>query len=156
MWKPASAKVENSAFSNWLSTFKKDSSSEHLDSRLAELSQHSGDLEELIDEASNIIAEHNDDFEFPFESKAASDLPQLLLSTWHLNQHNDGMSAPLRYEVSKPHSILQNDFLQLAAGTSQVPTLQQSLKPISIKLTNSLTKNHHISPLQSGIAIGAP
>ena len=157
LWKPVSAKQNHAEFSNWLESFVKNQDARNLQLKLDRLSRHSGDLSEVLDLATGIIHEHNDDFELPFGSKSENDadLKEQLISGWQ-QQQQGGMRAAFFSDGAKTLSILKNDLLPAFGQTGKeirkpaLSTYSTEFKKLRISPFSTL------SPLESGIAIGAP
>jgi hypothetical protein len=158
LWKPVCAKENQNEFSNWLESFVKNQDARQLHEKLDRLSRHSGDMDEMLDEAAGIIHAHTDDFDLPFSNDAdkETDLKQQLINSWHQQQKQGGMSAAFFTEASKVHSIHTKDFSTL--NGTQVSAFQKSLQSAFEKRSDRwlYTTFNNLSPLESGIAIGAP
>lgn len=154
--KPVHAKNNHNDFANWLGSFLKDQSSEELSKRVKSLGKTEGELQEVIQEAAELISTNSDDFSLPFESDAEKNVELLLITNWQKAQQSNGMSAAFLIDRTKAHSNLSKDgmvfnFITKAFSDSnfcnnlsiglQIPTLYYS---------------HLTAPLKSGIAIGAP
>lgn len=153
-------KVHHSAFTAWLgSHLKNDDSEAHK--KLDKLSNNQSELEDVIRKASEVVASHADDFKLPVgENDEPSEelVFQLLLTQWNQFQNTEaGMSKAVIVETVKPHTILPND--GKFSNSDGVSIKRQTPKAESVRTKNSVfspNSSHLFSPLESGIAIGAP
>ncbi len=158
LWKPVSAKQSHAEFSNWLESFVKNQDDRNLHQKLDKLSRHTGELSEVLDLAAGIINDHNEDFDLPFsnEDSEKPDLKQQLISSWQQQQQQGGMSAALLTDGGKTHSILKNDLIHLKGNS---PKDFNGHASDFTEISDAERHQHPfltLSPLESGIAIGAP
>ena len=153
-------KAHHAAFTSWLgSHLKNDESEAHK--KLDKLSNNQSELEEVIRKASEVVTSHADDFKLPVgsEDKTSEELVfHLLLTQWNQFQNTEaGMSKAVFIETVKPQTILPNDgkFSNSSGITLRNQTPKSDLVQ-SKKIEFSPNSSYLFSPLESGIAIGAP
>jgi len=154
--KPVQAKNNHNDFANWLGSFLKDQSSEELSKRIKSLGKVEGELQEVIQEAAELISTNSDDFSLPFESDTENNVELLLITNWQHAQHSNGMSAALLTDRTKAHSNLSKDGIIFnVASKAFYDTNFYNTLSIGLQPTTPLY-SHLTAPLISGIAIGAP
>ena len=153
-------KAHHAAFTSWLgSHLKNDDSEAHK--KLDNLSTDQAELEDVIRKASEVVTSHADDFKLPVneEDETSEELVfQLLLTQWNQFQNTEaGMSKAVIIETVKPQTILPNDGkFSSADGISLKQPILKTESDLSKNSEFSPSSSFLFSPLESGIAIGAP
>jgi hypothetical protein len=153
-------KAHHAAFTSWLgSHLKNDESEAHK--KLDNLSNDQSELEEVIRKASEVVTSHADDFKLPVsEDEEASEelVYQLLLTQWNQFQNTEaGMSKAVIVETVKPQTILPNDGKSSNSDGISLKIPTPNTESIQAKTSDfSPNSSFLFSPLESGIAIGAP
>lgn len=157
MVQPAQANQSSQAFTNWLSTMTKPSNGMDLQQQFDDL-RTSGHLGNTIKEASQIVRQNNENFEFSFaESIASQHIYQLLLIEWSQFQTDNAMASVPTQHIAKllmPATVDKagtNTFVSTGIKTSKTYQSVYNKQMISCKM---VSKN--VVPMVGGIAIGAP
>ncbi len=155
--KPVHATQSNAEFANWLQTLAKKTHAAQLEQQLHALKKSDSDINSLIEQASEIISQNNDDFNLP-EGTASDNLQQILLVEWNQYQNGSAMSAVPTHERVKPTFSLQPHQIAGLDGLPLLPFKNGSLGPSAkVIAPDALPGDAYlIAPLISGIAIGAP
>ncbi len=153
-------KAHHSAFTAWLgSHLKNDDSEAHK--KLDNLSNDQSELEDVIRKASEVVASHADDFKLPVsdDEETSEELVfQLLLAQWNQFQNSEaGMSKAVIIDTVKTQTILPNDGkVSTSDGISLKKTTPKTESVHGKNSEFSPNSSYLFSPLESGIAIGAP
>ncbi|MDX1637688.1 MAG: hypothetical protein R3281_06950 [Balneolaceae bacterium] len=161
--RPVQAETATSSFTSWLETVVKqgDEDSEHLRKKLARLSDSGKSLDYLLQQASEIISEHNSEVTLPLEARGSDTekVYNLLIWEWNSYQTGNGMGkAPLTSASIKSNFLTSVDKLSHTLhGSFSASDLREKIfaKPEPSPVSTSLC-HFHIVPLSGGVAIGAP
>lgn len=157
---PLSARQKSHAFTQWLQSIAKEDQAEHIQQKLQRLQSHQGDLAPLIQKASELVHQNNDDFRLPAADveTTASDIYHLLLQKWSLFKTGEAMQ-PLA-----PSNQDNSDLLPKVRTSS--PSLNYFDIPAQRAISHAGNAPHHrtlsnpsrvdVIPLKGGTAIGAP
>lgn len=158
MAQPAQAKQSSQAFAEWFSLMAKTTDAPMLQKKLQDLKTSGAQLDEMLEQASRIVTDNNEEFNFPFSKKKAShDLYQLLLIEWNQFQTGNAMAGiPVAHQTMKPLLVHVDKIAHLEAAvagkidvTSGVQARLIPYRPLPVMVSA-------IMPMSSGIAIGAP
>lgn len=156
---PAQAGHTSNAFARWLSMMAKTSDASDLQKELQDLRGSSAQLADLLEQASRIVTQNTEEFNFPFVKEDGSqELYQLLLIEWNQFQTGNAMAGvPAQQMVVKPLLSLHMDkggsLGSAAIIQDRVPSVFERVcsKPV----LQPAAKNT-VEPMSDGIAIGAP
>jgi hypothetical protein len=154
---PALASGSSNEFANWLQSLAKKTSAPEVEQKLKSLKHQTGDLNRLIEQASQIVSSNNDDFNLP-RGTASDNIQHILLLEWNQFQSGNAMAAIPSAETLKPNLAPQHQ--KTLFSDTGLPFM--AAKKITLRLTLGnffsfgFIKSLHIIPLISGIAIGAP
>ena len=155
---PVQADQPSHAFARWLSMMAKPADASDLQKELQELRASGGQLEEVLQKASQIVTQNNEEFNFPFsKEKASGQLYQLLLIEWNQYQTGNAMAnVPVSHNV-KPLLPLHIDKMEGATlATQGQPLFSAYVSSRWFSQPTSQDISFSIEPMSSGIAIGAP
>ena len=155
---PAQAEHSTTAFADWLSAMTKSSNGGNLQQELENLRKSGDHLDKVIEQASQIVS--NNDEEFPFsyaKSMASQQLYQMLLIEWNQFQTDNAMSSlPVQQTVKSlvPVKVdkLPLSFSDLLAAKTGI----QSLGNLSQVVSNQYELAVTLIPMVGGIAMRAP
>lgn len=155
---PVEANQRSQAFARWLSMKVKSADASDLQKELQQLRSSDGQLDDLLQQASRIVTQNNEEFNFPFsKEKASGQLYQLLLIEWNQYQTGNAMAnVPVSQNV-KPLLPLHLD--KIEGGTLAVqgqPMLYAFVVSRWFSGAHSQSVSFSVIPMSSGIAIGAP
>lgn len=157
MVQSAKAEYSSHAFARWFSSMLSTSKTADLQQQLNDLQKSNDHLDKILEEASRIVRRNNDDFSFPFAKSAKKQqLYQLLLFEWNQYQTENAMaSIPAQQTVKSlvPVKVDKSGSCGTVTTSINVPQFLycvEALRSISEHSSNT------ISPMSSGIAIGAP
>ena len=155
---PVQADQTSHAFARWLSMMAKPADASDLQKELQELRASGGQLDEVLQKASQIVTQNNEEFSFPFsKEKASGQLYQLLLIEWNQYQTGNTMAnVPVSQNV-KPLLPLHID--KVEGGTLAVqgqPLFAAFVSGQWVNQPASQAISFSVEPMSSGIAIGAP
>ncbi|MDX1671766.1 MAG: hypothetical protein R3211_05455 [Balneolaceae bacterium] len=159
MAQPLKAGNSSRAFVHWLSSYLADTDSQLAREHIIHLNDSNADLPELIAEASKIINDHNGEFNFPFETEDPStdQLIHLLVLGW--NQFQDGNSMGKAVSVHPVKTIFAKTVERDALHTPAAVDIDNSGEDLFVCADNAGQQgiaDHILTPMVSGIAIGAP
>ncbi len=158
---PFSSQAQKTAFTRWLDHNVVASGNENeikLRNTIKELPDQSGDFWLLVQEASELVANHQDDFRIPFSNPAKDGnqpVSTVLIEQWNQFQNQKSGFKSVLAESLKTFSgwISQAGFsLFFSNSPDQHPNLIHSDKIVSAGKTVSIA----LIPLISGISINAP
>ncbi len=158
--KPVDSKTDHSAFTNWLeSHLKQDNST--LSDELEKLSSKQTELQEVIREASELVASNYDEFKLPISDdgeQSSEKAYQQIITAWeHYQTSGNEMGNAVFVQNIKSHTILPVDGSMFSKAIQKDQTHIDFDRPIQVEhLESSISKSHILSPLKSGTAIGAP
>lgn len=158
--KPVDSKTDHSAFTNWLeSHLKQDNNT--LSDELEKLSSKQAELEDVIKEASELVASNYDEFKLPIPKDgehSSEDAYQQLITAWeHYQTSGNEMGKAVFVQNIKSHTVLPVDGSILSKAIQKNHSHFDFDKPIDFEYSeSSIAKSHILSPLKSGTAIGAP
>ncbi len=158
--KPVENKTDHSAFTNWLeSHLKQDNST--LSDQLDKLSSKQTELEEVIKEASELVASNYDEFKLPISKDgehSSEEAYQQLITAWeHYQTSGNEMGNAVFVQNIKSHTVLPVDGNPLTKAIQKDQTHDDFDRPIEVEYSeSSIAKSHILSPHKSGTAIGAP
>lgn len=157
---PFGAERHSDAFTRWLESVVKEEHKSDVRQQLKDLRSHSGELAPLIQKASKIVHQNNEDFQLPLtqQTNSRTDVYHLLVKEW--NQHttdasmqpltlplHDGKNLTLYPRITPAFSVLE----KLQSWNSTL--LSQSFTLVRV-LSNPFRID--VIPLIGGTAIGAP
>lgn len=155
---PAQAGQRSHEFARWLGMMAEASNAPGLKKELQDLKASGGQLAEMLEQASQIVTQNNDEFDFPFATEEASpDLYRLLLIEWNQFQTGNAMDGLPVQQTVKPLLMLQVNKTGSLASTAAGPYFRALhvdknwIAPVSRLATRILTE-----PMSGGVAIGAP
>jgi len=91
---PAQAEHSTTAFADWLSAMAKSSNGTDLEQELEDLRKSGDHLDKVVEQASQIVSNNNDEFTFSYaKSMASQQLYQMLLVEWNQFQTGNAMSC---------------------------------------------------------------
>ncbi len=94
MVQSAQAGQTSDGFARWLGMMAEASDAPGLKKELQDLKTSGGQLSEMLEQASQIVTQNNDEFDFPFAAEQASrELYRLLLIEWNQFQTGNGRSS---------------------------------------------------------------
>lgn len=155
---PVQAKHSTGAFADWLTTMAKASDKADLQQELEQLRQSNDHFDKVIQQASQIVSNNNDEFSFSLsEAMASQQLYQILLIEWSQFQTGNAMSSvPVQQTVKSlipvkadKDPLVTSASLALERIAKKTSDLQSFLPQKSFFLCSPI-------PMASGIAIGAP
>ncbi|RNC84724.1 MAG: hypothetical protein ED557_07025 [Balneola sp.] len=158
--KPADSETDHSAFANWLgSHLKQDNGS--LADEIEKLSSKKAELEDVIKEASELVASNYDEFKLPISKDGESsseDAYHLIITAWeHYQTSGNEMGKAVFVQNIKPHSVLPTDGNFFSKAVQKNLTHVDFDRPVDFEYSElSISKSHILTPLKSGTAIGAP
>lgn len=146
---------------NWLLSFAWEHSSDAANDKIAALRSHQGPVREVMLEASQIIFSHPDLFRSPSGESSASnsDVYQVLLLQWNLQQDASGMSKGV--QIERTRAALYQHTASDSGSRSAVSSLSESVSVGFAAIQRTLPTistlvNVLIKPFLGGIAINAP
>lgn len=155
---PAQAGQTSDEFARWLGMMAEASDAPGLKKELQDLKASGGQLSEMLEQASQIVTQNNDEFDFPFATEQASrELYRLLLIEWNHFQTGNAMDGLPVQQTVKPLLLLQVDKTGSLASATPRPYFgalkvdKDRIVPIPRIATRVL-----IEPMSGGVAIGAP
>lgn len=157
---PAEANKSSRDFANWLQSVVKNTHSSELEHKLAPLKNSANSLYQLIEQASQIVSENNEDFNLPLDAGSPSkNIHQILLIEWNQFQTGNSMAAVPPAPSVKSFISFQSpksftSGVQAFNGPREVDVFfMPGAKPdLSFYTAHQFT----IAPMSGGIAIGAP
>lgn len=158
---PLFGDAQKTAFTQWLDQNVIATGGEtelKLRSAIRELPKNTADFQSLVQEASQLIATHKEDFRIaPFASEEEhKNVSSWLIGQWSVFKlQQNGVNAILP-EVVKPIQkwISESDFNLSSTAPANTATLQRS--EYFIEIITPVFLNRALSPLVSGISINAP
>lgn len=158
---PSDEYARHEAFASWLESQLKTSQEVDapLRSQIQALSFEDGELDRVIQKASELVQNHSDDFELPLNKQPENpeEIFHLLVQSWNSYQHaSDGMGNAVLIKPAKTHSVLPNDSFSAASKLHKQHSEEQQLLSYHRPLSIPEDVSHTLSPLSGGIAIGAP
>jgi len=153
--KPADAAQSNKAFADWLQTLAQKKHAGKLEKKLDSLKKSNITTYQLIEQASKMISKNNDAFQLP--PAATSDaIHQILLIKWKQFQTGDAMAAVPPVYIMK--QLISSKYLNnISYGIGAASPIVK--KPVAIQklaIFSPAFDLNCVTPLVSGIAIGAP
>lgn len=158
--KPAIKKVRYEAFSSWLGSHLISHDKSQILAQVNALSSFDGEMESVIRKASELVTNHTQDFEFPITNKnteSTDDVFRLLLTEWNYFQlSSSGMGKAVHAENMKPQTVISSDKHIFIKGTTSAWYKGEILAEARLSDVVSPDAYLTLSPLKSGISIGAP
>lgn len=156
---PAKATTSSKNFANWLQSVAKKTHASELDHKLSSLKNSHINLYQLIEEASLIVSQNNDDFNLPLDDSSASDkVHHILLVEWNQFQTGNSMTAIPPVPAIKTFVSFQSP--KVFTGTIDAFFRSDGLVThCNSGVINDLSffSTPYIrTPMVGGIAIGAP
>lgn len=158
---PSDEYARHEAFASWLESQLKTSQEVDapLRSQIQALSFEDGELDRVIQKASELVKNHSDDFELPLNKQPENpeEIFHLLVQSWNSYQHaSEGMGNAVLIKPAKTLSLLPNDSFSAATRLHKQRAEQE--QPLAFHRTASIPNDvtHTLSPLSGGTAIGAP
>ncbi len=153
---PAEKSDHNHAFTSWLDGHLKADNENDIRVLLKNLEAEDENLESLIREASEVVANHAEDFELPFSSSDKDEVYNLLITEWKSYQNSaSGMGKAVIVENNKVSAIQKDGKTQNNKAIS-VSSGCDSSKLQKIQSWDTIVPSFDFAPLQSGISINAP
>ena len=155
---PAQANQSSYAFAQWLSMITHSAGATDLNKQLQQLKNTEGPLEDILKEASIILAKKGKAFDFPFAKEHASwSLYSVLLVEWNQYQSGKAMAnIPVQQNLNPLVPFHINKVEGMASGMSG-GRHSVLLEYVTLQNTPETTGSpSSILPMSSGIAIGAP
>lgn len=155
---PAQASKSSNEFASWLQSLAKKTPTPGLEKKLRLLKHETGDINRLIEQASQIVSSNNEDFNLP-KGAASDHIQHILLVEWNQFQSGNAMAAIPSAETIKPNLAPQHHKTIFSGLESSLIGAKEGLQDIGLSEHFFLIfppLSHFITPLVSGIAIGAP
>ncbi|MCW9707115.1 hypothetical protein [Fodinibius salsisoli] len=156
---PAQARQNTDAFARWLDMMAKSSDTAALQEELKDLQASGEALSVMIQEASRIVSQNNENFDFPFaKEEAPNQLYQLLLIEWNQFQTGDAMAAvPATQKSIKQLLPWHTDKLSPPGFLGmRYELFQVADNRIVVEVIPGFQESISLQPMSSGVAIGAP
>lgn len=155
---PTQAKHSNNAFADWLSTMTTSANTADLQQELDNLRKSDEHLDKIIEKASHIVSQNNEDFVFSMvESMASAQLYRLLLVEWNQFQTGNDMSCVPVQKTIKLLIPAKTDFPSFTKMSCLVSNgVQQAFTQVELLPQDDFPFPLAIIPMVEGIAIGAP
>jgi hypothetical protein len=159
---PFSSQAQKNAFTQWLNHNVVASGNENeikLRNSIRELPEQSSNFWVLVEQASELVANHKEDFRinlsFP-DSEESQQVSAWLIGQWNVFQHQKTGQNAILPEISQPlHKwISVNSFSSVS--TSRITDRLSDLRPGFIAPLLETVPGRSILPLVSGISINAP
>lgn len=160
---PFSSQAKKAAFTNWLShnVIPSDSRTEQdLRDTILELPNHSQNFEILVRQASELIANHKENFRFnlgvPLSDGADQRMSTLLIDQWSVfNSHKTGQVAVIPDLFQSANKLLPSKIMVLATPDFKSEALLQA--HISMNISGQYNPPAvAVVPLVSGYSIHSP
>ncbi|WP_142715109.1 hypothetical protein [Fodinibius sediminis] len=158
MIQPVQASRNSDAFARWLHLMAQASDAPGLQQELQDLRASTASLADILEQASQIVKDNNEEFNFPFaEQEASLQMYQLLLIEWNQFQTGNAMSGiPVQQTVKSSH--IQH--IDKAGAMEAVQGLSYSgphaVPSPGISSFSQVPATASVEPMSDGIAIGAP
>lgn len=158
MVQPARAGQAPDDFARWLSMMAEASDAPGLQKELQDLKSSGGQLADMLEYASQIVTENNDEFDFPFAKEETSrELYQLLLIEWNQFQTGNAMDGIPVQQTVKSSLLLHIDKTGgLGSATAWPCKWTTIVGENSIANIPPIAAHIMVEPMSGGIAIGAP
>lgn len=155
---PVQAKKSSNAFARWLSTMTKSSEATDLHKKLNELRKSGAHLDKIIEKASRIVVQNNEDFTFSFaESAASHHVYKLLLVEWNQYQTGNAMAAVPVQQTLKPFLPFNLDKLGTFGSAAFLQAVPQAFHSnVDNQSAPQTIASISVIPMSDCIAIGAP
>lgn len=155
---PAQAGQASDDFARWLSMMAEASDAPDLQKELQDLKASGGQLADMLEHASQIVTENNDEFGFPFTKKETPrELYQLLLIEWNQFQTGNAMDGIPVQQTVKSLLLLQVDKTGGLGYATPWPYRWASIVGENgIAGISQVVASAMVEPMSGGIAIGAP
>ena len=159
---PFSSHAQKTAFTQWLDHNVVASGNESeikLRNSIRELPEKSGDFWILVQQASQLVADHKDDFRINFSISDADEHQQVttwLIGQWNVFQNHQTGSNAILPEIHQPFNkwISPNAF---ASSTISIPAKDLANRfLLRNEFPFEFIPSRSIIPLASGISINAP
>ncbi len=160
--RPVQAEAASNSFASWLHTVVKkgDVDSDNLRQELFKLRRSDNSLNTLIQKASKIVSQNNDDFNLPLDegNNNSEEIYNLLVLEWNSYQTGNGMG-----KASVPSNIKSNFHTTIDKFSYSINGVSGKNidrfcftvgQPNPVYFTPK--PSFHIIPLSGGVAIGAP
>ncbi len=154
---PAQASKPSNEFASWLQSLAKKTSVPELEKKLRLLKHETGDINRLIEQASQIVSSNNEDFNLP-QGTASDNIQHILLVEWNQFRSGNAMAAVPAAETIKPYLAPQHQKTLFWNTDLTLEGAEQKNFRLFI-LGSALfdtPATFRIIPLVSGIAIAAP
>jgi hypothetical protein len=155
---PTQAEHSTTAFADWLSAMTKSSNGIDLQQELESLRKSGDHLDKVIEQASQIVSNNNEEFTFSYaKSMASHQLYQMLLIEWNQFQTGNAMSCiPVQQTVKSlvPIKTDKTPFTGLATSFSE--TIEQAFWHVRQIVYPQRGFLFTLIPMVGGIAMRAP
>lgn len=155
---PAQSNSNSRAFASWLSAMASQSDMAEVRAELDQLKQSGAQLSQIIERATRIVTDNNEEFSFALQKAVATQqVYQFLLIEWNQFKTDNTMAnLPVRpsVKISIPFSVDK-----AGAFFAEISTFSNTAPPVShIRETVKALPVFQLSiiPMADGIAIGAP
>ncbi|NGP87619.1 hypothetical protein [Fodinibius halophilus] len=154
----AQARHSTNAFADWLGTMAKTANGADLQQELENLRQSEDHLDKVIERASRIVSNNNEEFAFSYDkSMASQQLYEMLLIEWNQFQTGNEMSSVPVQQTVKSLIVVKTDKYPF---NNSVNTYSDKHKKTLHRLGQTPVFKNYFSialiPMVGGIAIGAP
>ncbi len=155
---PAQAEHSTTAFADWLSAMTKSSNGTDLQQELENLRKSGDHLDKVIEQASQIVSNNNEEFPFSYaESMASQQLYQMLLIEWNQFQTGNAMSCiPVQQTVKSLVPVKTDKTPLTGLAISFVETAEQSFWDVQQVVCLQSGFSFTLIPMVGGIAMRAP
>jgi len=155
---PAQAKHSARSFSNWFTSVTQKADMVDFADDLNRMKDSGMRLSELIEHASYIVSKNNEDFNLPLKGASASHhIYQILLTQWNQYQTGNGMeNMPPPETVKSGFNIQVDKSGALGYGGTAPASSMRYLHPVSWHSVEYHFSDKSLTPMATGIAIGAP
>lgn len=158
--KPAQKDENNNAFTTWLQSSMKSAGNAAVADQIKGLEDDHVELESIIRQASVLVKDHADDFNFPLKSDTQDEdeVFKVLLKEWKASQQSTkGMGKAVIVKQAHPYSIMPSDALTFT-GKSFLTQHRTLTKGFTTALDPEVTTflDYQTAPHTGGKAIGAP
>lgn len=155
---PAQAKSSARSFAYWFSHVAQQTDASEVTRELNRLKDSGVELNELIEQASEIISKNNEGFNLPLKGVSGShQIYQILLAQWSSFQTGSGMAnVPPPETVKSGINLHVDKFSSLGHGKTAGVVPLVFAKSEAAPAYDCACFARSVTPMATGIAIGAP
>jgi hypothetical protein len=146
------------AFTHWLNLHVSVSNGQVADQKIREIRLYRSDFKSVVNNAADVISRNTDLFDLPFDSSDDPDVLATRLMAAFTQTTDTGMNENSVLTVFNVKHYLTTKSIHLSWVNSIIPSGKSALTFYEQHFTRSLpaTAAFFLSPLASGISIGAP